>query len=121
MTEVMSEMTRTQPKRSRRAVEAAESALDVMLTDAAVGGPSRMLRPGQRPPDSRSAWPATRSATARRMGGLGVELARVAGGRSDVRAGQARPALRRPGLGVKLAAAAAAADPPGGRATPSTA
>ncbi len=38
-------MTRTQPQRSRPAFEAAES-LDVMLTDAGDGGPSRMLRPG---------------------------------------------------------------------------
>jgi hypothetical protein len=56
----MSEMTRTPPKRSRRVFEAADSALDVMLTDATDGGPSRMLRPG-RPPNSRSAWLAIRS------------------------------------------------------------
>src|SRR3954449_5602455 len=64
--------------------EAAHAALDVMLTDAAVGGRSRFVRPGAavgvaaglaRRPDR----------AARRVGHLGAELARVASGRSDVR------------------------------------
>jgi polyhydroxyalkanoate synthase len=77
-------MTRTQPKRSRRAFEAADSALDVMLTDATDGGPSRMLRPGAA---AELAVGLARhpQQTARRVGGLGVELMRVARGRSDVR------------------------------------
>jgi polyhydroxyalkanoate synthase len=83
MTKVMSEMTRTQPKRSRRAFEAADSALDVMLTDAAVGGPSRMLRPGAAA--ELAAGLARRpQRTARRIGGLGLELTNVARGQSDI-------------------------------------
>jgi polyhydroxyalkanoate synthase subunit PhaC len=82
-------MTATQQGKGSagRASEAAHSALDVMLTDAAVGGPSRMLRPGA------AAGLATGLArhpqrTARRLGGLGVELARVASGRSTLRPGK---------------------------------
>jgi polyhydroxyalkanoate synthase len=70
--------------RASRMSEAADAALDVMLTDAAVGGRSRLLRPAAavgvaaglaRGPDR----------AARRAGRLGVELARVAAGRSEVR------------------------------------
>jgi polyhydroxyalkanoate synthase len=78
-------MTKTQRKSSAgRASEAAHAALDVMLTDAAVGGPSRMIRPGAaamlaagvaRHPDR----------AVRRLGVLGAELARVAAGRSEMR------------------------------------
>ena len=68
----------------RGSSEAANNALDVMLTDAAGKGRSRFVRPGAavgvaaslaRRPDR----------AARRVGGLGVELARVASGRSEVR------------------------------------
>jgi polyhydroxyalkanoate synthase len=78
----------TTASRSRKTADAAQAALDVMLTDAAVGGRSRFIRPGAaagvvaglaRRPDR----------AARRVGRLGAELARVAGGRS-----QARPAKR---------------------------
>ena len=64
---------------------AGDAALDLMLTDAAVGGRSRFIRPGAavgvaaglaRRPDR----------AARRLGRLGAELARVASGRSEVRA-----------------------------------
>ena len=67
----------------RRNSEAARAALDVMLTEAAVGERSRFIRPGAavgvagglaRRPDR----------AARRLGGLGKELARVAAGRSEV-------------------------------------
>src|SRR3954470_252892 len=67
-----------------KAPEAAEAALDVLLTDAADGTRSRFVRPGAavnvaaglaRRPDR----------AARRIGRLGAELARVAAGRSDVR------------------------------------
>jgi polyhydroxyalkanoate synthase subunit PhaC len=78
-------MTKTSRNGSAgRTSGATQAALDVMLTDAAVGGPSRMLRPGvaatlaaglARHPDR----------AARRIGGLGAQLARVAIGRSDVR------------------------------------
>ncbi|MGO9882641.1 MAG: poly(3-hydroxyalkanoate) polymerase, partial [Solirubrobacteraceae bacterium] len=79
----MSEMTRTQSKRSRRAFEAADSALDVMLTDAAVGGPSQMLRPAMA---AELAVGLARhpQRTARRIGGLGLELTNVARGQSDL-------------------------------------
>src|SRR5215218_8929291 len=70
------------------ASDAAQAALDVMLTDAAVeGGRARFVRPGAavgvaaglaRRPDR----------AARRVGGLGAELARIARGRSDVRPGK---------------------------------
>jgi polyhydroxyalkanoate synthase len=82
-------MTKSPSKRSPGgAAEAAGSALDVILTDAAVGGRSRFLRPGAavgvavgvaRRPDR----------AARRAGRLGAELVRVASGRSE-----ARPAKR---------------------------
>ena len=67
----------------RRNSEAARAALDVMLTEAAVGERSRFIRPGAavgvagglaRRPDR----------AARRLGGRGQELARVAAGRSEV-------------------------------------
>ncbi len=70
-----------------KAPEAAQAALDVMLTDATESGASRFVRPGAavgvaaglaRRPDR----------AARRVGHLGAELARVAGGRSDVRPGK---------------------------------
>jgi polyhydroxyalkanoate synthase len=83
MTKVMSEMTRTQSNRSRRAFEAADSALDVMLTDAAVGGPSRTLRPGAAA-ELAAGLARHPQHTARRIGGLGLELANVARGQSDV-------------------------------------
>src|SRR5439155_22938146 len=69
---------------ARGTSEAAQDALDVMLTDAAVGGRSRFVRPGAavgvaaglaRRPDR----------AARRVRHLGAELARVASGRSEVR------------------------------------
>ena len=84
MTKVMSEMTRTQSKRGRRAFEAADSALDVMLTDATVGGPPRMLRPATAAGLAIGLARHPRR-TARRIGGLGLELTPVARGQSDVR------------------------------------
>src|SRR3954447_20692629 len=78
-------MTKSSRTRGARGTsEAAHAALDVMLTDAAVGGRSRFVRPGAavgvaaglaRRPDR----------AARRVGHLGAELARVASGRSEVR------------------------------------
>jgi polyhydroxyalkanoate synthase subunit PhaC len=78
-------MTKSGAERSaRRASEAAHAALDVMLTDAAVGGPSRLVRPGAAV--GVVAGLARRPGrAARRVGHLGVELARVASGRSEVR------------------------------------
>ena len=84
MKRVMSEMTDTQRSRTRRTFEAADSALDVMLTDAAGGGPSRTLRPAAA---AELAIGLARhpQRTARRLGELGVELTSVARGQSDVR------------------------------------
>ncbi len=66
--------------------EVADAALDVLLTDAADGG-SRFLRPGAAV--KVGAGLARRpNRAARRAGHLGAELARVAGGRSDLRPGK---------------------------------
>jgi polyhydroxyalkanoate synthase len=80
----MSVMTRTQRIRSRRAFEAADSALDVLLTDATADGPSRMFHPAA---GAELAIGLARhpQRTARRLGGLGLELTRVARGQSEVR------------------------------------
>ncbi len=70
-----------------RTPRAPRAALDVMLTDAALGGARRTLSPGvvanlaagvARHPER----------AARRLGGLGAELVRVAAGRSDVGPGK---------------------------------
>jgi polyhydroxyalkanoate synthase subunit PhaC len=79
----MSEMTRTQSKRSRRALEAADSALDVMLIDATAGGPSRMLRPAAAA-DLAIGLARHPQRAARRIGGLASELTAVARGQSHV-------------------------------------
>src|SRR5215211_4132116 len=81
-------MTKSSGRSTGGASDAAQAALDVMLTDAAVeGGRARFVRPGAavgvaaglaRRPDR----------AARRVGGLGAELARIARGRSDVRPGK---------------------------------
>src|SRR5688572_3811948 len=64
--------------------EAAQSALDVLLTDAADGPRSRFVRPGAAV--SVTAGLARRPGrAARRVGHLGAELARVASGRSEIR------------------------------------
>ena len=77
-------MTRTSPIDAGRTWEPAQAALDVMLIDAAVGGPSRTLGPGAAA--SLAGGVAQHPGrAARRIGGLGAELARVAAGRSDVR------------------------------------
>ena len=65
--------------------EAADAALDVLLTDAADGG-SRFLRSGAAVKVS-AALARRPSRAARRAGHLGAKLARVAGGRSDLRPG----------------------------------
>ena len=67
-----------------RASEAAHAALDVMLTDASSGGPGRMIRPGAAAGLAAGLARHPQRA-ARRLGGLGVELSRVASGRSDAR------------------------------------
>jgi hypothetical protein len=77
-------MTMTELKKTAtRTPEAARAALDVMLTDAAVGGPSRMIGPGAAA--SLTAGLARHPSRAvRRVGGLGSELVRVAAGRSEI-------------------------------------
>jgi polyhydroxyalkanoate synthase len=82
-------MTKSPSKRSPGgAAEAARSALDVILTDAAVGGRSRFLRPGAAVGVAVGVARRPERA-ARRAGRLGAELVRVASGRSE-----ARPAKR---------------------------
>ena len=67
-----------------KAPEAAEAALDVLLTDASDGTRSRFVRPGAAV--SVAAGLARRpNRAARRAAHLGAELARVAGGRSELR------------------------------------
>jgi polyhydroxyalkanoate synthase len=67
-----------------KAPEAAQAALDVLLTDASDGGPTRFVRPGAAL--SVAAGLARRPVRpVRRVGRLGAELARVAGGRSEIR------------------------------------
>ena len=112
MTKVLSEMTRTQPGASRRAFEAADSALDVMLTDAADGGPPRTPRPGTAAEtrDRPGSPPAADGSSFGRTRRGADERGSRAVGRTAV---EARPALRRSGVAVKLAPAAAASDPSG--------
>ncbi len=78
----MSETARTSS--ARRTTEATRVALDVMLTDAAVGGPSRTLQPDAA---ARVAAGLARhpERPVRRLTGLGAELARVAAGRCEIR------------------------------------
>jgi polyhydroxyalkanoate synthase len=67
-----------------RTSEAAESAIDVLLMDASDGGRGRFVAPGAAV--SVAAGLARRPDRAvRRVGHLGAELARVAGGRSELR------------------------------------
>jgi polyhydroxyalkanoate synthase len=77
-------MTALRRSGAGRTGEAAQAALDVMLTEAAVGGSSRVPRPGVA---ARFATGLARhpGRTVGRAGGLGSELARVATGRSEVR------------------------------------
>jgi polyhydroxyalkanoate synthase subunit PhaC len=64
--------------------EAADAALDVLLTDASDGGHMRFVQPSAAV--SVAAGLARRPARpVRRVGHLGAELARVAGGRSEIR------------------------------------
>jgi polyhydroxyalkanoate synthase len=67
--------------------KAPEAALDVLLTEASDGGRSRFVRPGAAV--TVAAGLARRPARpVRRLGHLGAELARVAGGRSEIRPGK---------------------------------
>jgi polyhydroxyalkanoate synthase len=64
--------------------KAPEAALDVLLSDASEGGRARFVRPGAAV--SVAAGLVRRpSRPVRRVGHLGAELARVAGGRSEIR------------------------------------
>jgi polyhydroxyalkanoate synthase subunit PhaC len=72
---------------ARGASEAVNAALDVMLTDAAVGGRSRFVRPGAAV--GVAAGLARRPGrAARRVGHLGAELTRVATGRAEIQPGK---------------------------------
>ena len=96
----MSENPRTDinESRVRRTTQAARSGLDVMLTEAAAGGPPRFLAPGSavKVGAGLARAPATVSRPRGRTRG---RARRVARGRSEL-AREGRPAVRRPGLGV---------------------
>jgi poly[(R)-3-hydroxyalkanoate] polymerase subunit PhaC len=79
------QMARTDGRHTTRgATEAASAALDVMLAEAALEGGGRFVTPG--PAVGVAKGLARRPLrTARRVAGLGTELARVAAGRSDLR------------------------------------
>jgi polyhydroxyalkanoate synthase len=81
----MSENTTAQekPSRVRRTNEAAHAGLDVMLSEAAAGGPPRFLAPGAavRVSVGLARHPGR---VASRAASLTSELRRVAGGRSDI-------------------------------------
>ena len=81
-------MTRTEGRSKRRgASEAANAALDVMLTDAALDTRPRFVSPG--PAVGVAAGLVRRPvSTARRVASLGAEVTRVAAGRSDLRPGR---------------------------------
>src|SRR6188472_2338945 len=68
-----------------RAPEAADAALDVLLTEAADGTRSRFVRPGAAV-DVAAGLARRPDRAARRLGHLGAELGRVAAGRSQIRA-----------------------------------
>jgi polyhydroxyalkanoate synthase len=69
--------------RAARAAVAARSGLDVMLTEAAAGGPPRFLAPGSGVKVGAGLARHPRQLAAR-VGGLTAELARVAAGRSGL-------------------------------------
>ena len=70
-----------------KAPDAAEAALDVLLTDASDGTRSRFVRPGAAVSVAAGLARRPNRAT-RRAAHLGAELARVAGGRSELRPGK---------------------------------
>jgi polyhydroxyalkanoate synthase subunit PhaC len=77
-------MERTDASKTTGPGEAASAALDVLLTDAALDSRPRFVTPG--PTVAVAAGLARRPLhTARRVGSLGTELARVAAGRSELR------------------------------------
>jgi polyhydroxyalkanoate synthase len=69
--------------RVRRTSEAAHAGLDVMLSEAAAGGPPRFLAPGSGAKVGSGLARHPRLVAAR-VGGLGAELARTAAGRSEL-------------------------------------
>jgi polyhydroxyalkanoate synthase subunit PhaC len=81
------EPTRTRGARPRRTTAAGRAALDVLLTDAAVGsGWRRLVDPGAAAAVA-SGLARRPDRAVRRVAGLGGELARVAAGRSELRPG----------------------------------
>jgi polyhydroxyalkanoate synthase subunit PhaC len=75
--------TTTKPSQIRRTSRAARSGLDVMLGEAAVGGPPRFLAPGSGAKVGAGLARHPRRAMAR-AGGLTAALARTAAGRSEL-------------------------------------
>jgi polyhydroxyalkanoate synthase subunit PhaC len=80
-------VTEISQSRIRRTTRAARSGLDVMLTDAASGGPPRFLAPGSGVKVGAGLARHPRRAAAR-AAGLTAELARTAGGRSTLAPGK---------------------------------
>jgi polyhydroxyalkanoate synthase len=68
--------------RAQRTTQAARSAMDVMLSEAATGGPPRFLAPGAGVKVG-AGLAVKPGAVASRLAGLGSELARTAAGRSE--------------------------------------
>ncbi|HYB29170.1 MAG TPA: alpha/beta fold hydrolase [Solirubrobacteraceae bacterium] len=75
--------TTTKPSQARRTSRAVRSGLDVMLGEAAVGGPPRFLAPGSGVKVGAGLVRHPRRAVAR-AGGLTAALARTAAGRSEL-------------------------------------
>ena len=97
-----------------RAASRRAGSLDVLLTDAAGGG-QRRVHPAALVAPRRRRRPPPAPSAARRASGLGLELARVAAGRSQQAPAQGDRRFARPGLAAELAAAPRDAGLPGGR------
>ena len=105
---------RSRQSRVRRTSQAAQSGLDVLLSEAATGGAPRFIAPGSAVKVGAGLARHPRRVVGR-AAGLGAALARD--GRRPLRAGarQGRPAFRRPRLERQLAVPPAPPGLPGGR------
>jgi polyhydroxyalkanoate synthase subunit PhaC len=100
--------------RIRRTSRAARSGLDVMLSEAAAGGPPRFLVPGSGVRLGAGLVRHPRRAAAR-AAGLTAELARTAAGRSELAPAKGDRRFADPAWGGQLAAQAGAPELPGRR------
>ena len=106
--------TETGESRVRRTGQAARSGLDVMLSEAAAGGPPRFIAPGSAVKVSAGLARHPGRVIAR-AAGLGAELARTAAGRSELAPAKGDRRFADPRVGGQLAPAADAPGLPGGR------